>query len=183
VNLPFNLPPWTLWTAAGLVGCAVLGLVGGARRGRKKSATPAAFSFEVLAAPIAALPGNPNVRPVKPPSIAPPAPLADSRPDGVEQRAHYRRPGNPVHTLVADDDQQRQPWNAWVVDRSRHGVRLAVERPMKIGNVYTVRPALAPPATPWTALEVRHCFEVNGHWEAGCRFLKPPAVAIMMLFG
>jgi hypothetical protein len=84
---------------------------------------------------------------------------------------------------VADDDQQREPWNAWVVDRSRHGVRLAVERPMKIGNVYTVRPAQAPPATPWTTLEVRHCSEVNGHWEAGCKFLQPPTVAIMMLFG
>jgi hypothetical protein len=171
-----------LWTVVGLVGCAVLGLVGGARRGRKKAKTPPAFAFDVLAAPTG-MANIPNARAVRPPAIAPPAPMADAGPRGAEQRAHFRRPGNPTLTLVADADQQRQPWNAWVVDRSRHGVRLAVERPMKIGNVYTVRPAEAPPTTPWTAMEVRHCTEVNGHWEAGCKFLKPPAVAIMMLFG
>jgi len=62
-------------------------------------------------------------------------------------------------------------------------LRLAVERPLLVGNVYTVRPTQAPPATPWTALEVKHCAELDGHWEAGCKFLKPPTVAVLMLYG
>ena len=69
------------------------------------------------------------------------------------------------------------------MDRSRDGLRLAVERALKVGNVYTVRPVQAPPATPWTALEVRHCSQIDGHWEAGCRFLQPPPVAVLMLYG
>ncbi|HEX4588990.1 MAG TPA: PilZ domain-containing protein [Gemmataceae bacterium] len=181
MSLPFDLPVWMLWTAAGLIGCAVLGLVGGSRRGRRKPASFAAITFEPLtlsSARIAVAPG----RPARAPAFAPPAPLADA-PLGAEQRSHFRRPGNPVLVLLADADQQRNPWNAWVVDRSRHGLRLAVERPLKVGGVYTVRPTHAPPATPWSALEVRHCTEMNGHWEAGCRFLTPPPVAVLMLYG
>ena len=69
------------------------------------------------------------------------------------------------------------------MDRSRRGVRLAVERPLLVGNVYTVRPCQAPPATPWMAVDVRHCSEIDGHWEAGCRFLQPPPVTVLMLYG
>ncbi len=176
MTLPFDVPPWMPWTAAGLIGCAALGLVGGAWRARRRRPAPApAISFQPLAS--AASKG-------KAPAFAPPAPLADAAPDdGPEQRADFRRPGNPVPVLVADADDRRVPWNAWVVDRSRRGLRLAVERPLTVGHVYTVRPAQAPPATPWTALEVRHCEAVDGHWEAGCRFLKPPPVAVLMLFG
>jgi hypothetical protein len=117
------------------------------------------------------------------PAIAPPAPLAAAPTEGPEQRIDFRRPGNPVLVLVADADDQRAPWNAWVVDRSRRGLRLAVEQPLTVGHVYTVRPVQAPPATPWTALEVRHCAPVDAHWEAGCRFLQPPPVAGLVLYG
>ena len=70
-----------------------------------------------------------------------------------------------------------------MVDRSRRGLRIAVERPLAVGTVYTVRPIEAPATTPWTAMEVRHCTNMDGHWEAGCRFLRPPTVAVLMLYG
>ena len=181
MSLPFDLPPWMLWTAAGAVGCAVLGVVGGSRRGRRRPPAARPISFEPLASQTDATAATPG-RAAKAPAIAPPAPLADA-PIDVEKRAHFRRPGNPILVLVADEDQRRQPWTAWVVDRSRHGLRLAVERPLPVGAIYTVRPHHAPPTTPWSALEVRHCNEVNGHWEAGCRFLKPPPVTVLVLFG
>jgi hypothetical protein len=182
VTLPLDLPPWMLWTAAGLAGCAVIGLVGGSRRGRRRPKINGPLTFEPL--PSAGPPPISTAgRAVRMPTIVPPAPLASGAPDGTEQRADYRRAGNPVLVFVADADQQRNPWNAWVVDRSRRGVRLAVERPLKVGSTYTVRPAQAPPATPWTALEVRHCAELDGHWEAGCKFLQPPPVAVLMLYG
>ncbi|HEY1375184.1 MAG TPA: PilZ domain-containing protein [Gemmataceae bacterium] len=176
MTLPFDLPPWMLWAAAGLGGCAAVSLVGGAWRARRRRPPPAPkIAFQPL--PGAAAAG-------KAPAFAPPAPLADAAPDdGPEQRTDFRRPGNPVLLLVADADDRRPPWHAWVVDRSRHGLRLAVERPLAVGRVYTVRPAQAPAATPWTALEVRHCGPVDAHWEAGCRFLEPPPIAALMLFG
>jgi hypothetical protein len=183
LNVLFDLPPWMLWTAAGLGGCAVLGLVVGSLRGRQKRAVVPEIRFQPLTN---VAPPSPTVagRPAKVPGFAPPAPLAANAPaDGPDQRADFRRPGNPVLVHIADADQQRSPWNAWVVDRSRRGLRLAVERPLLVGNVYTVRPIQAPATTPWTALEVRHCAEMDGHWEAGCRFLKPPTVAVLMLYG
>lgn len=183
VPLPFDVPPWMLWTAAGLIGCAVLGLVGGTVRGRRRRVVIPTITFQPL--PTAAG-SNPSMsgRPARAPSIAPPAPLAAGPPfDGPDQRAEFRRPGNPVLVHIADADQQRSPWNAWVVDRSRRGLRIAVERPLAVGNVYTVRPIQAPPTTPWTALEVRHCGEMDDHWEVGCRFLQPPTVAVLMLYG
>jgi hypothetical protein len=113
-----------------------------------------------------------------------PAPLAPALAQGQsEQRIDYRRAGNPVLALVADADTNRRPWNAWVIDRSRRGLRLAVEQELKVGAVYAVRPTQAPPATPWSAIEIRHCAEVDGHWEIGCRFLQAPPVALLMLFG
>jgi len=169
-----------LWTVAGLVGCAVLGLVGSSWRGRRKPTLSSSITFEPLAAPTSP---TATARPARRPAFAPPAPLAAAPVDGAEQRALFRRPGNAVLVHVADADQQRNPWSAWVVDRSRDGLRLAVERALKVGNVYTVRPVQAPPATPWTALEVRHCSQIDGHWEAGCRFLQPPPVAVLMLYG
>jgi hypothetical protein len=171
-----------LWTAAGLAGCAVLGLVGGSLRGRRKPTVQATLSFQPLpstAPPLA----TPAGKAVRAPTLPAPAPLAGGPAEGPERRCDPRRAGNPVLVLVADADQQRNPWQAWVVDRSRRGLRVAVERPLKVGMVYTVRPAQAPPATPWSALEVRHCSELDGHWEVGCKFLQPPPVAVLMLYG
>jgi hypothetical protein len=183
VSLPFGLPPWMLWTAAGLAGCAVLALAGSAWRSRRRHTAFPTIKFQPLANPVAAN-STPAGRPARALAFAAPAPLAAGAPlDGPDQRADFRRPGNPVLVLVADSDQQRNPWNAWVVDRSRRGLRLAVERPLVVGKVYTVRPAQAAPATPWTALEIRHCSEIDDHWEAGCRFLQPPPVAVLMLYG
>jgi hypothetical protein len=172
-----------IWTAAALIGCAVLGLVGGNLRGRRRRVVVPAITFQPL--PNATSPTLPAAaRSAKALAFVPPAPLAASAPaDGPDQRAEFRRPGNPVLVHIADADQQRSPWNAWVVDRSRRGLRLAVERPLLVGNVYTVRPIQAPPATPWTAVEIRHCSQLDSHWEAGCKFLKPPTVAVLMLYG
>jgi hypothetical protein len=186
VNLSFEFPPWMLWTAAGLTGCAVLGLVGGAYRTRRRQRHTAipAIKFQPLPSAAATAPVVTAKPGRKSALIPPPAPLAAAAPaDGPDLRLDFRRPGNPVVVLIADADQQRPPWNAWVVDRSRHGLRLAVERPLVVGTVYTVRPAQAPPTTPWTALEVRYCEGIDSHWEAGCQFLTPPPVTILMLFG
>jgi hypothetical protein len=182
VTLPFDLQPWMLWTVFGLAGGAVLGLVGGVWRARRR---PIANKSELTFLPLRGAGASAQpARSARPLAIVPPAPLAAAAPlSGEEQRTEFRRPGNPVLILVADADNEQTPWNAWVVDRSRRGVRLAVERPLVLGQVYTVRPLQAPPATPWSAIEVRHCAPIDGHWEVGCRFLAPLSVAVLMYYG
>ena len=130
MTLPSELQPWMLWTVAGLAGGAVLGLAGGAWRARRrKPAIISALTFEPLPPSTTAAPVVPSGRPMRTPTFIPPAPLAAVAPaNAADLRTDFRRPGNPVLILVADADDQRTPWNAWVVDRSRRGLRLAVER-------------------------------------------------------
>jgi hypothetical protein len=174
-----TLPPWMLWTAVVLVASAAGGLLVGMWRARRLRPPPIpALTFQPPP------PAGSGRTPKAPAFMPAPAPLAPAlAADQAEQRAAFRRAGNPVPVLVADADDHRRPIDAWVIDRSRHGLQLAAERELAVGQVYTVRPTQAPPATPWTAVEVRHCEEVDGHWEAGCRFLQPPPVTVLMLFG
>jgi hypothetical protein len=195
--MPSNitLPPWMLWTAVVLCATAAVGLFVGSRRARRRfpTITPV-LTIQALPSPTHLPMTAPDYGEVAKtgssrttlslPFMPAPAPLAPSLSKGqAEKRIDYRRAGNPILVLVADADTHRRPWNAWVIDRSRRGVRLAVEHQVKVGAVYTLRPAQAPPATPWSAVEVRHCAEVDGHWEVGCRFLQAPPVSILMLFG
>ena len=189
-----TLPPWMLWTAVSLFVGALLGLVVGVRqtRRRRPPAVPS-LTFQALPGP-STLPDPPpssgrlpkplsSARHPKPPAFMPaPAPLASAPADSQsEKRTSFRRPGNPVLALVAAAD--HRPLNAWVIDRSRHGLRLATEQPLTVGQVYSVRPIQAPPAAPWAVVEVRHCKAVDAHWESGCRFLQPPPVTEPMQFG
>jgi hypothetical protein len=182
-----SFSPWLLWTLVVLAAGAIVGLLVGVWQSRRPRPTaPPTLTFQPVPGAPAVGPAAPGSgRPSKPPAfMPPPAPLAPALGDNqAEQRTFYRRVGNAVLVLLADADDHRRPRNAWVIDRSRDGLRLAAEQELPVGKVYSVRPAQAPPATPWTAVEVRHCTEVDGHWEAGCRFLQPPPVTVLMLFG
>lgn len=165
-----------MWVAGALAGAAIAGLAITWWRRRHDAGLPGT-PFRISAA------GQRGEKPSKP-FMPPPAPMAappDNR--GADKRAHYRRIGNSVMILVADDDETQPPFNAWVIDRSRQGLRIAAERELKSGRKFTVRPVQAPPTTPWSIIEVRHCASVDGHWEVGCRFLQPPPIQIMTLFG
>jgi hypothetical protein len=116
--------------------------------------------------------------------MPPPTPLAGDPPaEGGEHRANYRRVGNPVLVLLTDVEEGGRPFQAWVVDRSRHGLRLAAQKPAEVGHVYNVRPVQAPPAVPWTPLEIRHCTAEDTHWNVGGKFVEPPPMPVLVLFG
>ena len=101
-----------------------------------------------------------------------------------ERRTLHRRRGNPVKVLLTDADAQGNPQEAWVVDRSLHGLCLRVEGEQILpGTVLSVRSASAPKAVPWTRVEVKHCRPDGNAWELGCQFLKTPSWSVLLLFG
>jgi hypothetical protein len=122
-------------------------------------------------------------RALKPTAFMLPPTAMAADPAAVEHRLSYRRPGNPVLVLVTGADEPDQMFQAWVVDRSRRGLRLAAQRAVQVGRLYAVRPVNAPPAAPWTNLEVRHCSAHDNYWDVGGRFPEPPTMQVLLLFG
>jgi len=168
-----ELPAWMYWTAAISIVVAGGVLLGGFVTNRRRDFEVSAFTVEPL----------PRAGSAKP-RFAAPSPIAASLPAGSsEQRSDFRRPGNPIVVMIADGDERRTQWNAWVVDRSRHGLRIAIERPLVVGERYAIRPSSASATTPWSTVEARHCTPIDKHWEAGCQFLEPPPIAVLMQFG
>lgn len=181
--MDLSIPPWTLWAAA-----AVLAVLAGfvvavtIRRGRSLQTAVPDLTFWSPSGQPAPGAGGRAARPVA--FMPAPAPLAPSPvEDPAEHRVSYRRVGNPVLVLLTDGRDGQQPIQAWVVDRSRHGLRLVAQRAVAVGQRYHVRPVNAPPAAPWTAMEVRHCGAQDDYWDIGGRFLEPPSMQVLLLFG
>src|SRR5262249_30661043 len=116
----------------------------------------------------------------KPAAFMPPPTAMAADPAAVENRVSYRRPGNPVLVFVHGADEPNQMFQAWVVDRSRRGLRLAAQRAVQVGRLYAVRPVNAPTEAPWTTLEVRHCSAHDNYWDVGGRFPEPPTMQVLV---
>ena len=172
-------PTWVLWVFAGTAAAAgaVVLLIGLMRRGR--GPRPNLERFSALKERLGISAGRES----KPVAFMPPPAALAADPSAVDHRANYRRPGNPVLVLITDAEEPDRTFQAWVVDRSRRGLRLAVQHAVEVGRMYTVRPVNAPPAAPWTPLEVRHCTAQDNYWDVGGRFPEPPPMQVVVLFG
>lgn len=164
-------PPWMLWTSIGLASAAASIFVLGAWWPRHR-----------------ATPGVNLVVPLPAAGPAPPQPLAvagaPASPDaGADRRVGFRRVGNPVEVLVCDDKFAAAPKRGWVVDRSRHGVRLSLMDKVDNGTILQVKPTVAPETVPWLAVEVRNAQPGDQSWEMGCRFMSEPSWELLLLFG
>jgi hypothetical protein len=178
-----DFPSWMLWTAVGLTALAVALLLWNWFATRSAAPDPTPLTIQPLAAtaPEAAAPPRPVVPPHFPP---PPAPLtAVPAADSPERRNAYRRVGNAVLVLAQEVPARGKPRNAWVVDRSRQGLRVTWDSELPAGTTLQVRVATAPDSLPWVTVEVRNCAAAEGHWELGCRFVEPPAWNVLLLFG
>lgn len=110
-------------------------------------------------------------------------PLAADDPN-VKRRAGFRRVGNPIAVLVCDAEFKETPRRGWVVDRSRHGVRLSLLEQFEPGTTLQVRPSTAPDNSMWLAVEVRNCKPgEESTWELGCKFHTQPSWEMLLLFG
>jgi hypothetical protein len=166
-------PPWMLAASIGLAGAALVLFYFGLRRGRPKS----------VVAPPLDLPDPGSVAPPPPaplPVAAMPLPPIDK---ASERRAGFRRVGNPVEVMVCDAEFKTPPVRGWVVDRSRHGLRLSLHDKVENGTVLQIRPATAPDIVPWQSIEVRNAQPGEKCWEMGCRFTTDPPWEVLLLFG
>lgn len=100
-----------------------------------------------------------------------------------EQRNSFRRQGNPVEVAIINARAPSTQFRGWVLDRSVGGLCLMMDDNQQPDTTLRVRPANAPPLTPWTEVVVKSCRESNHGHEVGCQFVKTPPWAILLMFG
>jgi hypothetical protein len=101
----------------------------------------------------------------------------------TEQRKSHRRGGNPVGVLLRTPGTGLEPRRALVLNRSSGGLRLEVEEMAAVESVLEVRPADAPPVTPWVEVKVKDCRRTSDGWQLGCEFVRTPPWALLLMFG
>ncbi|MCE9533750.1 MAG: PilZ domain-containing protein [Planctomycetes bacterium] len=100
-----------------------------------------------------------------------------------ERRRATRRLGVPTPVKVLDPRKPKRPIEAFVLDRSSGGVRMAAEKPFPTGTTMQIRPSNAHEESPWVTIIVRSCREVGDHFELGCQFQEELPIHILLLFG
>jgi hypothetical protein len=100
-----------------------------------------------------------------------------------EQRKAYRRSGNPVAVFIRTPGTGMEPKRASVLNRSTGGLCLDIEQPVQEETLLEVRPANAPPITPWVEIKVKDCRRTVDGWQLGCQFVRTPPWALLLMFG
>jgi len=125
------------------------------------------------------------------PVVPPQAPTASAdwedppaiRPD--ERRRAIRRGGLPTPILIVDPKAGRRAkaMEAYVLDRSTGGLRLAVEKPVNVGGTLLAKPGNAPDGFEWVRVLIRNCREVGDYYEVGCQFETELELNRLLMFG
>jgi hypothetical protein len=110
-------------------------------------------------------------------------PVASARHD--ERRRSIRRGGLPTPIIVVDSKGGRKAKasEAYVLDRSSGGLRLALERPVQVGATLLARPGNAPEGFEWVKVTIRNCREVGDYYEVGCQFETDLELSRLLMFG
>ncbi|MGE3809411.1 MAG: hypothetical protein AB7K24_32510, partial [Gemmataceae bacterium] len=66
-------------------------------------------------------------------------------------------------------------------DRSPRGLCLALDHPVDVGTVITVKRTNN--TTPWIKVAVKNCRLVGANYEVGCEFVSVPSASTLMMFG
>jgi len=112
------------------------------------------------------------------------------RPKGLgtvqERRQQNRQAVDEVRVLVSVAKQTDSPVQAQVLDRSKGGVRLRVEKVFAAGTLLNLRPIKGSgKGSTKSSLQVRvkNCLRAGVQWEVGCEFLYPPSAAQLKFLG
>jgi hypothetical protein len=102
-----------------------------------------------------------------------------------ERRRSIRRGGLPTPILVMDakGGKRAKATEAYVLDRSSGGLRLALERAFPAGSSLLAKPGNAPEGFEWVKLVVRNCREVGEYYELGCQFETDLELSRLLMFG
>ena len=102
-----------------------------------------------------------------------------------ERRRAIRRGGLPTPILVVDAKagKRAKATEAYVLDRSTGGLRLALEKGFPAGSALLAKPGNAPEGFDWVKLVVRNCREVGDYFELGCQFETDLELSRLLMFG
>ena len=102
---------------------------------------------------------------------------------GADRRTTVRREGTPVPVLLSSAAIPGANETAFVVDRSRGGLKIVAAKSFPVGSPVQVRADNAPDNVPWVTVVVRSCRENGKRHELGCEFEKTPPWNVLLLFG
>jgi hypothetical protein len=102
---------------------------------------------------------------------------------GADRRTTVRRDGKAVPVLLSSAAMPGVPEPAFVIDRSRGGLKVVCAKPFPVGSPVQVRADNAPDNVPWVTVVVRSCRENGKRHELGCEFEKTPPWNVLLLFG
>ena len=111
------------------------------------------------------------------------SPLPSTRHD--ERRRSIRRTGLPTPILVVDPKggKRARAAEAYVLDRSSGGLRLALEKPYGVGLTLLRQAVNAPDGFQWVRVTVKNCREVGDYFEVGCQFESELELSRLLMFG
>lgn len=162
-----------------IFGIAAVGVLMGGSSGNqyffRRRKTPSATDLGSQAFTRTAGPGKPDSQ------VRATSPLGAK--SSRERRASLRRAGNPVPVLLSSPATPNAPSDGVVLDRSRHGLLVAVGRPMPVGTRLNVRAAHAPDELAWIPIEVRNCRQKDDRWLLGCKLKRELPWTELLLFG
>jgi len=101
----------------------------------------------------------------------------------ADRRGAIRREGQPVRVLLASSTFRNGVCDAYVIDRSTGGLRIAVQTAIAPGTILQVRALDAPETVDFVPVTVRSCRKNADYYELGCEFEKTPPWNILLLFG
>ena len=102
---------------------------------------------------------------------------------GADRRTTMRRDGQPVPVYLNSAAFEKQTEPAYVIDRSKGGLKIISAKPLPAGSTMQIRAENAPDNIPWLTMIVRSCREMGIRYELGCEFEQPPPWNILLLFG
>ncbi|MCI0705164.1 MAG: PilZ domain-containing protein [Planctomycetia bacterium] len=101
----------------------------------------------------------------------------------ADRRGAVRRDGQPVRVVLASVTFRNGVCDAYVIDRSTGGLRIAVQTAIEPGSTLQVRALDAPEGVEFVTIIVRSCRKNTDYFELGCEFEKTPPWNILLLFG
>jgi len=110
-------------------------------------------------------------------------PSSNSQTKEEGDRRSWPRRKRAIQVVLQDAGGRRQPFPAWIMDRSMGGLGLSVDEPIEEGTILRVRRAAAPNDVPWVEVQVKSVRIKENTWELGCQFTRSLTWDVLMQFG